>query len=299
MNYILQEDCIVCGTQANGKVFKIADHLVSQEVFDLIECPSCHLRYIKNPPDEPSAAKYYETEEYVEHSDSSKGIINNLYHKAREWMLRYKFRMLDRLGTRRKILDVGTGTGYFLKYMRSRGYECNGIEISEKARNFGRHRFLLDIREPSAMYLKDFPGDFGIISFWHVFEHVYNPTAVLSRLRELLAQDGRLVIALPNYNCLEARYYGKWWNGYDIPRHLWHFDRDNFERYMDQNGFVLESTRILPLDPFYNCLISESYRKNPIGYFIMPFLSLSSLIMGWLNIRMASSIVFIYKKAAS
>lgn len=299
MQYISIDKCIICGSDSRSSQIEFKDHLVSDEFFNLASCDQCGFRYITNPPTEAASGQYYESDEYVEHSDSSKGFINFFYHRARRWMIRYKFSMIEKLKTRRKILDVGTGTGYFLRYMRSKGYDSYGIEISAKARKFGAQNFLLDIREPQELFKNDFPKQFGVISFWHVFEHVYNPDLMLQRIRELLDDDGKLVIALPNHRCLEAMYYKEWWNGYDVPRHLWHFDMENFEKYVTKFGFSIHKTKILPLDPFYNCLISESYRKKIWGYPLIPFLALFSLIWGLIDVNRSSSIVYIFKKDAS
>ena len=274
----------------------IEDHLVSHEQFELLECNSCKFRFIGNPPNESQAYKYYETEEYVEHSDSSEGLINTVYHWARKRMLRYKHAIIKKAGRTPRLLDFGTGTGYFIHHMQSQGFEVHGVEISEKARMFGKERHGLSIHPPTDIYDPSFPVDFGYITFWHVLEHIYNPGKVLIRVKDLLASDGLLIVALPNYKCLEQGIYKDYWNGYDIPRHLWHWNRNNFIQYMATLGFEVKKTGMLPLDPFYNCLISESYRKKTWAHILIPFIGTTSLFRGWLNHDKASSIVYYFEK---
>ena len=272
------------------------DHLVSKETFELRHCDKCGFRFISNPPPVTEAYRYYETEEYVEHSDSKTGLVNSIYHYARTWMLRFKHGLINKESRTKKLLDFGTGTGYFVNAMKTRGYEVAGIEISPKAREFCKTNFDIDVRDPQRLYNDDFPTGFGYVTFWHVLEHIYDVDKVMSRLHDILADDGMVVVALPNYHCLEEKVYKTYWNGYDVPRHLWHWDKPSFTRFAEKHGYVVKKTKILPLDPFYNCLISESYRKNKLAYLLIPFIGGLSLIRGWLSHARASSVIYFLEK---
>ena len=296
-SYLSITKCITCDASQQKRVLVIEDHLVSHEVFHLEECTRCKFRYISNPPTEDLAYKYYETDEYVEHSDSSDGIVNTIYHYARRWMIRHKHGLLKAEGRTMKLLDFGTGTGYFINAMRDFGYDVMGVEISPKARAFCKSSFNLDVRDPQDIFKDDFPSGFGYITFWHVLEHVYDPEKSLKRLGDLLEDDGVLVIALPNYRCVEAHTYGSYWNGYDVPRHIWHWDKESFTRFAENCGYRVKKTKILPLDPFYNCLISESYRKKKWAYLLIPFIGMWSLIKGLASNREASSIIYFLEKS--
>ncbi|MEL6123121.1 MAG: methyltransferase domain-containing protein [Bacteroidota bacterium] len=151
------EKCIVCGGMKFGQVMKIKDHLVSRKTFTLVECKRCSFRFVKDVPPATEAGEYYETEEYVEHSDSAEGVVNRVYHVARSWMLRHKRNLVSNSTLPKTILDIGTGTGYFLNHMKLHGYQTYGLEISDRARTFGQDEFGLDIRRPQALYQDDFP----------------------------------------------------------------------------------------------------------------------------------------------
>lgn len=294
---MLLETCIVCGSNNNKEAIRVHDHLVSHKLFIISACDDCGFQFVKNPPSEDEAMSFYETEEYIEHSDSSEGLINGIYHKARSWMLPYKYKMLHKLGRKAKILDVGTGTGYFLNYMKSRSYEVTGVEISKQARDFGIKTFGLDIQSPDDLMKADFPKGFGYASFWHVLEHIYEPRKVLKRVHQLLDDNGVLVVALPNNKSLDAKVYKEYWAAYDVPRHLWHWDKESFTKFAEGCGYKLVKTKMLPLDPFYNIIMSETYRKNKLGYILIPFVGALSLIQGWLKNGKASSIVYFLEKA--
>ena len=291
------ESCLVCGSVDIQEAIRLHDHLVSKKLFKIDECGECGFRFISNPPPEHEAGQYYATDEYVEHSDSSEGLINWVYHRARKWMLRYKYNLINSMKRGQNILDIGTGTGYFLHFMKQKGYNVLGLEISEKARNFGIERFGLTIKPPETVYKNGFAEGVNYVTFWHVLEHIYQPDKMMKRLHEIMDDKGIMVVALPNYRCLESGVYKSYWNGYDVPRHLWHWDKNSFERFARNCGFRLIKMRTLPLDPFYNCLISESYRKKNWAHILIPFIGAASLIMGWINKNKASSIVYFLEKA--
>ncbi len=297
MNKIKIERCLVCDHTEHEIVKVIPDYLVSKEDFTLVSCSNCSFHWVLDPPAESNAYKYYETDEYVEHSDNAEGIVNRLYHLARKWMLDLKYKIVNNNAATKSILDYGTGTGYFLNHMKSQGYKTNGIEISEKARKYGNDKFDLGLLPPEKVYEDSMYQGYGAITFWHVLEHVYDPKKTMNRIKELLDDRGTVIVALPNYHCLESKWYKKYWNGYDVPRHIWHFDDERFSRFAEDLGFKVVKRGLLPLDPFYNCLISESYRKSILGYLALPFISVTSFILGYLNLGSASSIIYYLKKA--
>lgn len=297
MSDTIKGSCLVCDSQNNQLDLNVLDHFLTQKSFELYRCNDCGFKYINNPPPVEEASTYYATDDYVEHSDSKEGFVNYLYHFARKRMLRVKYQWLDQYDVERKILDFGTGTGYFLNFMKNKGFDTTGIEINPEAREYGKDNFNLEIYSPEELMLESFPSAYGLITFWHVLEHVYNVDEVIQRVRNLLLPNGKLVIALPNHRCIEANTYGAYWNGYDIPRHLWHWDPMSFKAYAERHGFSILETKVLPFDPFYNCLMSASFRKNILGYMMLPFVSFYSLLRGWFNHSKASSVVYILEKA--
>ena len=138
MKDILIDKCIICGSDRFTSVMTAEDHLVSHLRFDIAQCSDCGFRWTLRPPVSAEAGKYYESEDYIEHSDSRKGLMNKLYHWSRTLMLSYKHRKIRRLNAPRSILDFGAASGYFLNYMRDKGWQVDGIEISEKARALAR-----------------------------------------------------------------------------------------------------------------------------------------------------------------
>ena len=89
--------CLLCGSENIGILFGCTDHLVSGEKFDIAECGSCGFLFTQDYPDENEISKYYESEDYISHSDSSAGIIAWLYRFVRKLMLRRKRNLVRRM----------------------------------------------------------------------------------------------------------------------------------------------------------------------------------------------------------
>lgn len=300
MSTILYQHCPLCGSHDIEKALATRDHSISGENFDLYDCHGCGLRFTQNIPAPEKIGSYYQSENYISHSDTKKGIINRLYHAAREYMLRNKQKLVRSLSTQRRLLDVGCGTGYFMNHMRQQGYEVLGVEVDEGARNFGIQQFGLDVRPPAELEAGALPGQFGIISMWHVLEHVYDPKLYLQRLHELLADDGVLMIAVPNYQSLDGKKYGSHWAAYDVPRHLWHFSPKTLGNLAQQMGFKVVDKKGMPLDPFYVSLLSEKYQgKGSMALPLGAITGLRSFLNSWNKAERASSIIYILKKEKS
>lgn len=115
-----------------------------------------------------------------------------------------------------RLLDIGTGTGYFSDAMVRRGWKVEAVEKSPQAREFAKLHFDLDVKPESA--LKEFaPGSFDVITLWHVMEHLEHLDEVWQRLHELLTEKGVLIVAVPNCSSYDAQRYGEYWAAYDVP----------------------------------------------------------------------------------
>ena len=136
-----------------------------------------------------------------------------------------------------------------------------------------------------------------MITMWHVLEHLYGLHDYAESLRAALKDDGLLVIAVPNSASYEAKHYGEKWAAYDVPRHLWHFSPGTMKELANRHRLKIVDRRRLPFDAFYNAMLSEKYKENPLylpaGFFYGGISCFQSL----LNIEKTSSIVYFLKKA--
>jgi hypothetical protein len=127
----------------------------------------------QNAPVEAEIGRYYETPDYISHSDTQKGLMNRVYHWVRQFMLAQKAALVKRTSKIKKgtILDYGTGTGYFAHTMKLKGWTVKAIEKSPQARAFAQNHFGLDVYPETT--LKDLEkASFDVVTLWHVMEHL-------------------------------------------------------------------------------------------------------------------------------
>ncbi len=290
-------NCPLCGAGAVRPALDTRDYSVSQQPFALWDCAACGLRFTQDAPAPAEIGAFYQSDDYISHSDTRKGIINALYHVARGYMLGSKQRLIGRIHPSRRLLDVGCGTGYFVNHLQQRGYQVTGVEVDEKARAFGQREFGLEVYTPEEFLGGAFPGPFGVVTMWHVLEHVHDPKAYLARINELLEPGGALVIAVPNFTSADADFYGAFWAAYDVPRHLWHFRPGTLIALAEEAGFLLTGKKRLPLDPFYVALLSEKYKGSGVFGMVRAGAAAKwSTFQSWFSIDRSSSLVYVFRK---
>lgn len=262
-------NCPLCNSSDTGILLTCTDHLVSREKFPLFSCRSCKFVFTNDYPDEDISGKYYESEEYISHTDSEKTFFEKVYRQVRKIMLRRKLKLVS--GTtglaKGSILDIGCGTGHFLNEMKMSGWNTTGIEISPKAREYASSAFELKVFPPDEV--SSF-GDksFNCITLWHVLEHLHSPFKWFEEIRRLLADKGKVIVALPNCSSYDAVYYKENWAAWDVPRHLWHFNPDTFMLFAKKTGFKVKTIRTLPFDVFYISILSEKHKASPASFFM-------------------------------
>ena len=257
-------ECPVCAGKKFSEHLTCEDYLVSHKQFQLMKCDDCGFVFTQDFPVEAEIGEYYKAEDYVSHSDTNKGLFNKLYHLVRHYMLGQKYRWISRYKKGGKLLDIGTGTGYFPAYMREKGYDIRAVEISADARAFAKKHFDLDIDAPSK--LNDYASQsFDVITMWHVMEHVEDLQGEWDILKRLLKPNGVLVIAVPNNASKNAAMYGRYWAAWDVPRHLWHFTPATMEHIASNHGFKIIGRCFMPFDEFYNAILSEQHKNSSMA----------------------------------
>ncbi|MDX2286124.1 MAG: methyltransferase domain-containing protein [Bacteroidia bacterium] len=259
---VRQSACPVCQAADIAPVMQATDYLVSRSSFEIWQCRSCGCRFTQDTPDESSIGAFYQSESYISHSNTRKGLLSRLYQLARRFTLQGKRNLVIRLSGRRQgeLLDIGCGTGDFLLAMQEAGWQVSGLEPDAGARELARTRGLA-VAQPDQLFSLR-AGSFDVITLWHVLEHVHRLHAYLDQIRTLLRPGGLLLIAVPNYQSHDARHYQSRWAAYDVPRHLYHFTPGSMAQLLEARGFRIESADSMPLDGFYVSLLSERYRQN-------------------------------------
>lgn len=240
------------------KYLSVKDYLVSGESFELVH--DTDLDFLKTfpQPKVEELPQYYESQEYISHTDEKRGLISSLYQLVKKWSLQKKAKLiLQQLGDVGSLLDVGAGTGDFLKVAKEKGWQVHGMEPNKNAAKLALEKGI-DLKAS----LNDFEGkQFDVVTLWHVLEHIPDLEETILKLAALVKPQGALIIAVPNFKSFDARYYGKFWAAYDVPRHLWHFSKESMKNLFAEN-FHLKKIEPMIFDSFYVSLLSEKYKTG-------------------------------------
>lgn len=263
MTVITHDKCPLCKSSAIKKRFACVDEFATGEQFDIFECTACGLAFTQNVPDEKEIDRYYESPTYISHSNTSKGLVNRVYHIVRRIMLQKKARKVEKLTGLKsgKLLDYGAGTGHFARLMEKRGWHVTAIEKNGKARELALKEFGFEMRPVEALSaIKD--RELDVITMWHVMEHIQDPDKMWDELHRILDDRGIAIIAVPNSASYDALKYKEHWAAYDVPRHLWHFTPGTIAQWGEKHGFVLDGQYTMPFDGFYISMLSEQYKGS-------------------------------------
>ena len=97
---------------------------------------------------------------------------------------------------------------------------------------------------------------------WHVLEHIPNLQETLGNFKCWLKKEGELIIAVPNHKSWDAKYYQENWAAYDVPRHLYHFDKNSMSTLLDQHDFEITKIKPMWFDAFYVAMLSEKIKSG-------------------------------------
>jgi 2-polyprenyl-3-methyl-5-hydroxy-6-metoxy-1,4-benzoquinol methylase len=290
-------NCPVCGHNTFEPRLSVKDYTVSTEIFDVVECTKCTLRFTQRVPDEAHIGKYYQSDDYISHTDSKKGLFNNVYQLVRGFALGSKRRLVEEFtkSQQKKMLDYGCGTGAFLHEMKLNGWDVSGIEPDPGAAKKAMELTASDVKSPSALDSFE-PASFDAITLWHVLEHVHTLNETLEKLKLALKPGGFLFIAVPNYTSHDASYYQQHWAAYDVPRHLYHFSPAAMKTLVSSHGLTM--TTILPMwfDSFYVSMLSEKYKNNNSSIVSAIIQGAISNIKALFNKEKCSSLIYVIRK---
>jgi SAM-dependent methyltransferase len=238
----------------------------SRDRFDVIDCTGCGFRHILPIPSQVELEKVYRSEYYTQ--EKPLYIERNLEDQE-WWKVVYdgRFDLFERLlpFSPRRLLDVGSGPGFFLRRGEDRGWQCVGIEPSRKAATFARAAGLTVKRaflsEVSAVEM----GTFDVVYMNEVLEHTPDPTAILRQSMELLKPSGLLCIVVPNdYNPLQKALqdvcgFPSWWVA--PPHHINYFNVTSVKALVQKVGLeIVDVEATFPIDLFL--LMGENYVGN-------------------------------------
>ena len=273
---------------------KVKDHSVSGENFDLLYNDDLQMLETFPQPSPESLPSYYKSEDYISHTDATRNAFEKCYHVVKGIALKRKLKLVNSISIDKiNLLDVGCGTGDFLKVAQDYGWNISGIEPNKKARSIANKKTNNSVFETDQLSRFE-THSFDVITLWHVLEHLPDLEKHFELFKNLLKPNGALVIAVPNYKSYDAQFYKEFWAAYDAPRHLWHFSQQSIK--LLGMKFKMDLVDIAPMkfDAFYVSLLSEKYKSGKMDFW-------KGFWKGWRSNRKAqrsgeySSLIYVLK----
>ena len=271
--------CPICYSQEYNSFETILDRINKDISFNVVKC-KCSFIYLNPRPNSKDIKQYYDNENYLPHSNSI-SFASKIYSLAQRFSFFLKYSYISKLFKNRKLslLDIGSGKGEFCTYMSKKKWTTQEYEPFVKDSNTligGNQKF-------------------SLITMWHSLEHIHNINEIFTLINKHLIDDGYLLIAVPNINAHERKYFKNKWIAYDAPRHLYHFSPHSMGNILSKYGFTISSYKPLYQDTFFN--IIGSYPDLKVyNFFHAGYCAFMSLLLSIFDKNKSSSIIYICKK---
>lgn len=244
----------MCGADGFDVLHAAApDYKGSGDRFDVVTCVACGLTQTNPRPTRAAIARYYPPGYGPHHEGEARpwGASRRALHAVASAYRRLcftAFRLVARPADRfprpavgaDRLLDVGTGAGWYVARMARLGWEVRGVEPDERAAAEAALAAGVPaeaILVASAEDAEFADGSFDLVTLAHVIEHLHDPLHVLRKVRRWLTPGGRVMIWCPNIGSLESRVFGRAWFGLEVPRHLYHFTPQTLSALLAKAGF--------------------------------------------------------------
>ena len=271
----------------------VKDHSVSKETFSLLYNKEYDILKTHPTPSLDILPKYYESEDYISHTDGKRTPFEKIYHVVKRNAIKGKVALISKQQQNKgQLLDIGCGTGDFLVEAKNQGWTILGFEPNSDAKALAKQKGVLCTDDIFSLP----ENTFDVVTMWHVLEHVPNLTDYIANLKRIVKPNGTIIIAVPNYKSFDAKYYNRFWAAYDVPRHLWHFSKTSIKRLFSDVDMELKKVKPMWFDSFYVSLLSEKYKKGKMSFVKGFLVGLCSNVSGLFKSEFSSHIYIIKNK---
>jgi 2-polyprenyl-3-methyl-5-hydroxy-6-metoxy-1,4-benzoquinol methylase len=207
--------------------------LCQEGSFQMVQCPSCQFIYLNPRPTHESLLRFYQ--QYLPEEESSieawQRMMRPVFNRAAH--------LLSQIKRKGHLLDAGTGFGFFLSEMKNRGWEGVGVDISEKAINYGREVLGLTIHSGPLEKI-GFPNhSFDVITSFYLIEHLPYPMVFFKECYRILKPGGVLLLRYPHTTPIKSllHFFAIKNRLYDLPAHLSDFSPKMIQQCLKKTGF--------------------------------------------------------------
>ncbi len=223
--------CDVCGSVTARELYTATDRLRNtDERFTIAACCGCGVLRTLPEMSDSELDRYYPHDYWGGDEPAQKWIEASQSEKTR---------FLLRCGlTEGTILDVGCGSGFFLRALDAGKWRRFGVETGEAAARVAERAVGSCQVFAGALTQSGWANStFDVVTFWSVLEHTNEPRANLREAKRIIKPGGSLIVQAPNAACYQARFFGGDWFLLDAPRHRYHFTLLQLDRLLSEVGF--------------------------------------------------------------
>lgn len=219
--------CPICGSNKLKKTL-----LKRWSECSFVRCGGCNLIF-QNPQESIKRTKERYNDDYFQYEVKNQHNFFNLVEKTL-----LDFDLFNIIPERSRILEVGSATGLFLKYMNEKGHDAVGVEICKESVDYGRKNYNVNLLNCTLEEAGFSDNSFDFIHFSHLIEHLNDPESFLNTVNRILKKDGYVMVTTPNSKGLFSRIYSENWRCI-VTDHLFLFDKDNLKKLLLKCNFQI------------------------------------------------------------
>ena len=244
---IEETPCPVCHSYSHTLFLKACDYLISRSDFSLVRCETCGVVFTNPRVCEQSIQDYY-TSDYTSFAIRRNSRVRRYIKSMISFIYQDQYQKIAYLlknNNVRNILEIGPGNGGLITYLHGNGFDVTGDELDtacvERIQSSG-----IVCHQGTVEDVKDHLSTYDAVIMCNVFEHVYRPKFLLEIIHSKLSDNGLLYLTMPNIASFEARLFGKYWRGLDLPRHITHFSPDKLGCLLSNLDYSVDKITNLP-----------------------------------------------------
>jgi len=250
--------CPICGTPSPLNWLAAPDWFHGRtKKYQLLRCSSCSLVWLKDPPSPSEMGEHYG--EAYDRAISTASKTSEHWFGRRDAVLHFK--------NSGALLDLGCGSGGFLSAIKGPSWQLYGVEMSDNAAAIARDRCGAQVFVGDVLDAPFQPNSFDAITCFNVFEHMYEPDAVLAQVAKWLKPGGVFYTMMPNIDSAAMRIFRSYWYALELPRHLYHFSPATLKMLGENSGLTVVSIkthRELYFETSVRYVVDDLLRKRGI-----------------------------------
>lgn len=223
--------CCICNQLSKFKIYIEYKNEVIFKDYERIKIYKCYKCGLLKTFSNSISPKQSRIDLYESESAKFKKLLGFLVKKIQEY---------KKTGN---VLDIGCSSGILLGLLKNAGYKTYGIEPNKQAYLKAKERFGSAIFQGTLdKFMLLNTKKFDVIIYNHVLEHIFNPRQELEIVRNILKNDGIIIIGLPNTSNLIFYLRGKYWESLMPNEHVWHFSKKQIKRLLINLRFEITNT---------------------------------------------------------